>query len=132
MASDAADPHATGRRRTTLLALLFASLTPLWSPAAAQAALAAQGTGTDSPSSVPLQCRLHQGPWQQCRMDIQVLGLQWDLVIGDQRLEFRHDGRGTVTMQRPGGPKQSVSSRWAEDTSLCWDGVCAKGAIPLD
>lgn len=65
-------------------------------------------------------------------MDIRELGVQWALVIGDQRLEFRHDGRGEVTMQRQGGAWRSVSSRWAEDTSLCWDGVCAKGQIPLD
>jgi len=25
-----------------------------------------------------------------------------------------------------------VESRWAADTSLCWDGICALGPIPLD
>jgi hypothetical protein len=25
-----------------------------------------------------------------------------------------------------------VNSRWIESSSLCWDGVCARGDIPLD
>jgi hypothetical protein len=25
-----------------------------------------------------------------------------------------------------------VSSRWEDRNSLCWDGVCARGDIPLD
>jgi hypothetical protein len=84
-------------------------------------------------SQVPLECRLGDGPWQDCHMQIESIGMHWWLLIGEQRVEFRHDGRGRVTMQeREGGGWRPVDSRWAEDTSLCWNGICAKGDIPLD
>ena len=84
---------------------------------------------------IPLECRLEQGPWQDCQMRVDQVGAQWWLLIGERQLEFRHDGSGTVTMQ--GGPGEGggwrpVSSRWEEDASLCWNGICAKGDIPLD
>jgi hypothetical protein len=84
------------------------------------------------PSGVELECRLKEGPWQKCRMEVQQVGTHWILVVGNQRIEFRHDQRGAVTMLRPPGGWQPVSSRWEADTSLCWDGVCARGEIPLD
>ena len=82
--------------------------------------------------AVPLQCRLGEGPWQPCRMEVQDVGLHWFLQIGPERIEFRHGGDGAVRMQRGDGAWQPVDSRWQNDTSLCWDGVCAKGPIPLD
>ncbi len=81
---------------------------------------------------VPLECRLNEGPWQTCQMQVEEIGAHWFLLVGGQRIEFRHDGRGSVTMQRDPGVWRPVSSRWQEDTSLCWDGVCARGDIPLD
>ena len=82
--------------------------------------------------AIPLECRLGQGPWQTCRMEVVEIGSLWALVVDGQRWEFRHDGQGSVTMQHGGGPWRQVSSRWVERDSLCWDGVCARGAIPLD
>jgi hypothetical protein len=65
-------------------------------------------------------------------MEVRQVGAHWFLQVGDQRLEFRHDGSGTVRMQRQSSGWRAVDSRWQEDTSLCWDGVCARGDIPLD
>lgn len=80
---------------------------------------------------VPLECRLGEGPWQNCQMRVEQLGAHWFLLIGDRRIEFRHDGRGAVTMGEE-GRSQPVTSRWGEDRSLCWNGTCARGDIPLD
>lgn len=80
---------------------------------------------------VPLECRLGSGPWQECRMRVEQLGAHWVLLIGERRLEFRHDGRGAVTMAEQ-GRSRTVTSRWGDDHSLCWDGTCARGDIPLD
>jgi hypothetical protein len=97
--------------------------------------LAMAGLGLQAqplPAEISLECRLDQGPWQNCRMQVQDIGAHWFLLVGGQRIEFRHDGRGSVTMQKASGGWRPVSSRWQEDTSLCWDGVCARGDIPLD
>jgi hypothetical protein len=81
---------------------------------------------------IPLECRLGMGPWQACRMEVVAIGSQWALVVGAHRWEFRHDGHGSVTMQHGVGSWRPVRSRWDDQSSLCWDGVCARGAIPLD
>ncbi len=97
--------------------------------------LAVAGTALQAhslPGLVSLQCRLADGPWQDCHMQVEELGLHWFLLVGGQRIEFRHDGRGKVTMLKPSGGWQPVNSRWVETTDLCWDGVCARGDIPLD
>lgn len=65
-------------------------------------------------------------------MEVERIGSRWWLVVGDQRIAFRHDGHGTVQMQRSGSPWQPVTAHWNADTSLCWDGVCARGDLPLD
>lgn len=87
---------------------------------------------TPTPQTIALECRLKQGPWQPCRMEVVSIGSHWALVVGAQRWEFRHDGRGSVTMQQGAGSWRPVSSRWEDRNSLCWDGVCARGDIPLD
>ena len=87
---------------------------------------------TPTPQAIPLECRLEQGQWQACRMEVVAIGSKWALVVGAQRWEFRHDGRGIVTMKHGEGSWRPVSSRWEERNSLCWDGVCARGDIPLD
>ncbi|MFN7898316.1 MAG: hypothetical protein ACK5N0_01435 [Synechococcaceae cyanobacterium] len=81
---------------------------------------------------VPLQCRLGQGPWRPCAMEVQKIGEEWQLVIGGRRIAFRHDQRGSLRMREPGSAWREVDSRWIESSSLCWDGVCARGDIPLD
>ena len=114
-----------------LLAFTVLALPPgAW--AQAGTTMAAQGAAADAGATAQLECRLQAGPWQRCRMEVEQLGSRWWLVVGDQRIEFRHDGRGSVTMQRQGGPWRPVTARWGEDTSLCWDGVCARGDLPLD
>jgi hypothetical protein len=65
-------------------------------------------------------------------MRVERLGEHWWLELGGRLIEFRHDGHGGVTMRWSGGPWQPVNSRWQPDGCLCWDGICARGAIPLD
>jgi hypothetical protein len=95
---------------------------------------AAGAQGQQGPSqAIPLQCRLAGGSWKPCRMEVIELGSHWILQIGERRLEFRHDGRGAVTMQAGSGQVwRPVSSRWEDGRDLCWDGVCTRGPLPLD
>jgi hypothetical protein len=83
-------------------------------------------------SRIPLECRLGDGPWRECVMEIEQIGGHWWLLIDGKRFEFRHDGSGTVRMKGLNPGWRSVTTSWQEDASLCWDGVCAKGEIPLD
>ena len=64
-------------------------------------------------------------------MQVEQVGRHWWLLVGAQKLEFRHDGLGSVTMQDGDGDWLPVSSRWV-DRDLCWNGVCTRGEIPLD
>lgn len=98
----------------------------------AQEPLAAAEVAVSAPTEAPLRCRLGNGPWQACRMVVDRDGLSWELRIGSERIRFRHDGRGSVTMRRGPHVWQPVEARWLADASLCWDGVCAQGPIPLD
>jgi hypothetical protein len=79
-----------------------------------------------------LECRLGQGPWQPCVMQIQDVGLRWELQIGSRRIGFRHGGDGAIHMRLSSGDWRPVAATWQPDASLCWDGVCARGSIPLD
>jgi hypothetical protein len=97
--------------------------TPAWSNGAAQDGEA---------FSVPLRCQVDGGAWRACLMVVQQVGSQWHLVLGSERFGFQHDGRGLVQMQRGAGAWTPVQARWSADASLCWDGLCAQGAIPLD
>jgi len=82
--------------------------------------------------TISLECRLGHGAWQPCQMEVVAIGQHWFLVMGSRRLEFRHDGRGSVTMHGAGEGWRPVTSRWEQPQDLCWDGICARGAIPLD
>ena len=82
--------------------------------------------------SIPLECRLAGGPWQPCTMTVLLLGQHWWLQVGSERLEFRSDGRGSVNLRSGTGAVRAVQPVWSSDQALCWDGVCAKGALPLD
>lgn len=64
-------------------------------------------------------------------MEVISVGRQWSVVMGHLRFAFRHDGSGTVQMER-GGRWWVVSPQWAEDQSLCWDSLCVRGDFPLD
>lgn len=82
---------------------------------------------------VPLECRLEAGAWRLCTMEVERIGEHWWITSGEQRIEFRHDGRGGITMRRDRqGSWRAVSASWSADATLCWDGVCARGSIPLD
>ncbi|MCS5698690.1 hypothetical protein NZK32_06510 [Cyanobium sp. FGCU-52] len=99
------------------------------------AALLLAGSGGPlwaAPASIPLQCRRENGPWRACTMLVEEVGQHWWLVIEGERFEFVHDGTGRMRLRREGGDWRDVESRWAADTSLCWNGICAKGPIPLD
>ena len=101
--------------------LLLAALPPWGAPALA-----------DTTLRVPLECRLGMGTWSPCTMTIQRFGEHWWLQVGQQRLEFRSDGRGSITVTENGGPSRSVLPVWSDQQALCWDGICAKGDLPLD
>lgn len=64
-------------------------------------------------------------------MEIMDPGRRWALVVGKRRYRFEHDGTGQMRMGLE-GRWQVVTPRWETDGSLCWDGLCAKGEIPLD
>ena len=115
-------------RWPVLLLSLALPLAAQRAPAAAQRtpALAQEGP------AVELQCRVGGGAWQPCRMQVESLGERWWLIVADQRFGFRHDGRGGVTMQAGSSAWRPVDARWQNDASLCWNGVCARGDIPLD
>lgn len=81
---------------------------------------------------VPLRCRLDQGPWKPCVMTVRQVGQLWSLELAGESFAFRHDGRGQVTMRRGQASPRVVNARWLADQTLCWDGVCAQGALPLD
>lgn len=106
-----------------LMPMLVGLVLMVWLPASAALA---------GPTSVPLQCRIGDQPWQPCRMDVDEVGVRWSLVIGRQRLAFQHDGRGGMRMQSGNGAWRPVISRWLPLGELCWDGVCARGDLPLD
>lgn len=80
---------------------------------------------------IALECKLGDEPWQSCQMEVMQLGRHWFLQIGSDRIEFIHDGAGKVHMGKKGHWLE-VTPRWAEDQSLCWGNVCARGEIPLD
>jgi hypothetical protein len=107
----------TGIRRSCIALLGVLSLSA--NPAQAQ-------------SMADLRCRLTPGDWQRCRMVLATNGLAWTLLIGPQTVEFRHDGHGQITMRRTPDGWRAVEARWSADASLCWDGICARGPIPLD
>jgi hypothetical protein len=65
-------------------------------------------------------------------MTVVQLGEHWWLQVGGQRLEFRSDGRGSVSLRSGPGLSRAVQPVWGADQALCWDGVCAKGNLPLD
>jgi hypothetical protein len=90
------------------------------------------GARGPTPGALPLECRLGDGPWQACWMEVIEVGRHWVLRVGPRQLEFQHDGRGGVRMQRDGGPWRPVTARWQAPRDLCWDGLCARGEIPLD
>jgi len=65
-------------------------------------------------------------------MTIVQFGEHWWLQVGRERLEFRSDGRGSLSLRGSKGPLRAVQPVWGSDQALCWDGVCAKGDLPLD
>lgn len=84
-----------------------------------------------NPPPIPLECRIAQGAWQPCSMEVREVGRHWLVVVGRRRFAFRHDGTGTVHIER-NGTWEVVTPRWAEDQSLCWDNLCVRGEFPLD
>jgi len=85
------------------------------------------------PQGLELRCRIGQAPWQACVMRIESIGQRWSLELENLRLGFRHDGSGSIEMQRrAGGPWERVASHWSKEHALCWAEVCALGQIPLD
>lgn len=79
-----------------------------------------------------MDCRLGHGPWQPCTLNVERIGEYWWLQVGEQRLEFRSDGRGRVSLIEAGGAARTVEAVWSAEQDLCWDGVCTRGELPLD
>ena len=82
--------------------------------------------------SVPLSCRIAPGPWLDCLMMVERVGERWNLIVGKELIGFRHDGFGQVEMQRAQTSWKRVEATWSQDKSLCWNGICARGDMPLD
>jgi hypothetical protein len=81
---------------------------------------------------LPLRCQVQGGPWRDCQMRVHNLGERWTLVVGREEFAFQHDGKGSIRMRTARSTWVPVQPRWREDATLCWDGVCAQGEIPLD
>lgn len=96
---------------------------------------AGQESGAGEPAgTVHLDCQLAGGPWQPCDMQVESIGERWRVQVGSRIYEFLHDGSGTVRMRQARGGEgwREVQSSWTADAALCWDGLCARGDIPLD
>lgn len=65
-------------------------------------------------------------------MEVEQPGERWTVVVGKRRIGFRHDGSGTVQMEDPARGWMPVDTFWITGPALCWNGVCAKGDLPLD
>jgi len=80
-----------------------------------------------------LECRRDGGHWQTCRMGVVRVGEEWWLDLADRRIRFLHDGSGRMRMKESNqsGWRQ-VQPRWIADRTLCWNGICARGDLPLD
>lgn len=81
---------------------------------------------------LPLRCQVQGGPWRDCQMRVHALGEHWTLVVGREEFAFQHDGKGSIRMRTARTNWVPVQPRWREEATLCWDGVCAQGDIPLD
>ena len=110
----------TSRRLAWFTALLCMQLVPV------------AGVRAEERLSVPLECQIQRGRWQPCTLTIEQMGEHWWLQIGAQRLDFRSDGRGSTTLTEGGGTSKAVQPMWTAQRTLCWDGVCTKGDLPLD
>ena len=74
-----------------------------------------------------------EGAWEPCTLHLDRDGMGWKLTIGSQpSIQFLHDGLGNVRMRGGAGGWRKVEAHWLADSSLCWDGVCARGEFPLD
>jgi hypothetical protein len=87
--------------------------------------------------TIAMQCQLDGAAWQPCRMQVQDIGRTWRIEIGKDTVLFRHDGGGTIAMKQRGRGWRLVQTRWigvpaSAQSALCWDTVCALGAVPLD
>jgi hypothetical protein len=111
----------------TLAALALLALSTAGGPGWADGVHGGQET-----FNVPLRCQVNGGAWRDCQMVVEQVGALWQLVLGAERYGFAHDGRGLVRMRRGEGAWMTVEARWTADAALCWDGLCARGDIPLD
>jgi hypothetical protein len=94
---------------------------------------AASAQAIDRSSQQRLSCRLMAGAWEPCTLRRDRDGMGWQLTIGRRpSIQFLHDGLGHVRMRGGDHGWRTVEARWLADASLCWDGVCARGDIPLD
>jgi hypothetical protein len=123
-----ADSWPPARQRMAALA----ALALLALNVAGHQAMANGAHGPEQPFSVPLRCQLDGGAWRDCQMVVEQVGSLWQLVLGSERYGFQHDGRGMVRMRQGAGEWTPVQARWSADASLCWNGLCARGQIPLD
>ena len=92
--------------------------------------------GADA-QSVALQCQVDGGGWKTCLMHVQEIGRTWNIQMGQETVFFRHDGGGAIAMKQQGGDWKLVQTHWiavpaSNQPALCWDSLCALGAVPLD
>ena len=92
--------------------------------------------GADA-QTVALQCQLNGGAWKTCLMQVQDIGRSWRIEMDQETVFLRHGGGGTTAMKQRGRNWRLVQTRWiavppSGQPALCWDGLCALGAVPLD
>jgi hypothetical protein len=92
----------------------------------------AWSVGAAAQVSAELECQQERSPWRSCRMLVDHTGMAWELQLDHDAVHFRHGGDGAVMMRRGHAPWRPVTSHWRSDASLCWNGLCARGQIPLD
>ncbi|WP_255441005.1 hypothetical protein [Synechococcus sp. HK01-R] len=118
-------PVALGRQGF-LVAGLMALVTVAGIPRGARAA-------NPAPLRIDLECNRNGGGWQTCQMRVVRIGEEWWLDLPDRQLHFRHDGSGRMRLRDSSKAGwQPVEARWVAERTLCWDGICARGNLPLD
>ena len=80
------------------------------------------------------ECRVGPRAWSACELEVQEPGSRWQVLVGNQRWSFVHDGSGKVKMRLNQGPWQRAEPRWdgPPPEALCWGQLCARGPLPLD
>ena len=85
------------------------------------------------PVAVDVECRWSHQAWEPCRFVANPLGSRWNLAFNAHRIQFEHDGTGSMRMRiNERSSWNSVQASWSDEGALCWGEVCARGDLPMD